>query len=101
LDASDNEVVLRRFDLDYAYGPCGGLSRRARWKRAEKMGLNPPEDVWGILSQLDEEADEAGEAVEVSEDVRRGKRRKFDVDSHSIFENVTARILEAEGRAPP
>ena len=29
-DASDNEVLLRQFDLDYTYGPCGGLSRKER-----------------------------------------------------------------------
>ena len=102
-DASDNEVLLRKFDLDYAFGPCGGLSRRARWKRAEKMGLHPPQHVWDILSQMDEEGEgeEKGEEDEPSEEMRRSRRRKFDVDSHSIFENVTARILEAEGRAPP
>ena len=105
-DASDNEVLLRQFDLDYTYGPCGGLSRRARWKRAEKMQLNPPQHVWDILSQMDEEEEEGergkrGEEGEASEEMRRGRRRRFDVDSHSIFENVTARILEAEGRAPP
>ena len=61
LDASDNEVLLRRFDLDYAYGPCGGLSRRARWLRAQKLGLSPPQEVWDILSQLGKE--EEGEKV--------------------------------------
>ena len=102
-DASDNEVLLRQFDLDYAFGPCGGLSRRARWLRAAKMGLSPPQDVWDVLSQLDADDDtDGGEADrEVSEEARKLKRRKFDVDSHSLFENVTARILEAEGRAPP
>ena len=110
-DASDNELLLRRFDLDYAYGPCGGLSRRERWQRAKQLGLDPPQSVLDILSQLGDDADAEGSSVVYDDDVstevvpedagRRRKRRKYDVDSHSIFENVTARILEAEGRVPP
>ena len=110
-EASDNEVLLRQFDLDYAYGPCGGLSRKARWQRAQQLRLNPPQHVWDILQQLHDDDDEAewdaerrqggGGGAQVDEGERRKKRRKYDIDSHSIFENVTARILEAEGRGPP
>ena len=110
-DASDNEVLLRKFDLDYSYGPCGGLSRKARWQRAQHMQLNPPQHIWDILQQIEDDDDEqpwdaerregGGGGAEVDEADRRKKRKKYDIDSHSLFENVTARILEAEGRGPP
>ena len=105
-DASDNEILLRKFDLDITYGPCGGLSRKARWQRAQQLQLDPPQHVWDILQQIDDDGDdeegrEGGGGVEVDESERRKKRKKYDIDSHSIFENVGARILEAEGRGPP
>ena len=37
------------------YGPCIGLSRSERWARAEKLGLDPPENVTlatGIANNL-------------------------------------------------
>mmetsp|Transcript_221 Transcript_221/g.575 ORF Transcript_221/g.575 Transcript_221/m.575 type:complete len:108 (+) Transcript_221:733-1056(+) len=37
--------VLRMFDLDEKFGPFVGVSRDRRWRRAEKFGLNPPEEV--------------------------------------------------------
>ncbi|CDH51335.1 predicted protein [Lichtheimia corymbifera JMRC:FSU:9682] len=42
---SQEEILLRKFDLDYKYGPCVGLTRMERWLRAEKLGLNPPKEV--------------------------------------------------------
>ncbi|KAF8909533.1 DNA polymerase delta, subunit 4-domain-containing protein [Mucidula mucida] len=45
--------ILREFDLTYDYGPCIGMSRMERWERADKMGLNPPQKVYGILQQHD------------------------------------------------
>ncbi|KAI7884802.1 hypothetical protein K492DRAFT_234551 [Lichtheimia hyalospora FSU 10163] len=42
---SNEEILLRKFDLDYKYGPCVGLTRMERWLRAEKLGLNPPKEV--------------------------------------------------------
>ncbi|KAF8909538.1 DNA polymerase delta, subunit 4-domain-containing protein [Mucidula mucida] len=47
--------ILREFDLTYDYGPCIGMSRMERWERADKMGLNPPQKVFGILLQHDTE----------------------------------------------
>ncbi|PCH36398.1 hypothetical protein WOLCODRAFT_140394, partial [Wolfiporia cocos MD-104 SS10] len=41
--------ILRSFDLSYEYGPCVGVSRLARWERAEALGLNPPAEVKEIL----------------------------------------------------
>ncbi|KIY63857.1 hypothetical protein CYLTODRAFT_493578 [Cylindrobasidium torrendii FP15055 ss-10] len=42
--------ILRVFDLTYKYGPCIGMSRLDRWKRADAMGLNPPREVYDILT---------------------------------------------------
>lgn len=36
------ETELKKFDMDATFGPCVGISRLKRWKRAEKYGLNPP-----------------------------------------------------------
>ncbi|KAI1372280.1 hypothetical protein F4677DRAFT_432946 [Hypoxylon crocopeplum] len=43
------ERVLRYWDVSSQYGPCVGISRVKRWKRAEKLGLNPPLEVLAIL----------------------------------------------------
>ncbi|KAH1134038.1 hypothetical protein GYH30_012450 [Glycine max] len=37
----ESEVALRQFDLNMAYGPCLGMTRLARWERAQRLGLNP------------------------------------------------------------
>eukprot|EP00123_Amoebidium_parasiticum_P000927 comp11869_c0_seq1/m.6506 comp11869_c0_seq1/g.6506 ORF comp11869_c0_seq1/g.6506 comp11869_c0_seq1/m.6506 type:complete len:115 (-) comp11869_c0_seq1:461-805(-) len=44
-------LVLRSFDLDMTFGPCVGVPRADRWKRAEKYGLNPPEEVMNIIKK--------------------------------------------------
>lgn len=45
------EEVLRQFDMNMAYGPCLGMSRLARWERAQKLGLNPPKEIESILKR--------------------------------------------------
>ncbi|KAI0181638.1 DNA polymerase delta, subunit 4-domain-containing protein [Hypoxylon sp. FL1284] len=47
------EKVLRYWDVSSHYGPCVGITRMKRWKRAEKLGLNPPLEVLAVL--LEEE----------------------------------------------
>ena len=42
-------TVLRNFDLTPKYGPCVGITRLDRYRRAEKMGLKPPVEVLQIL----------------------------------------------------
>jgi DNA polymerase delta subunit 4 len=42
-------TILRNFDLTPRYGPCVGISRLDRYRRAEKMGLKPPVEVLEIL----------------------------------------------------
>ncbi|KAM8924566.1 DNA polymerase delta subunit 4 [Pelodytes ibericus] len=40
---------LREFDLDWHFGPCSGITRLERWKRAKELGLCPPEIILEIL----------------------------------------------------
>ncbi|KAK6967937.1 DNA polymerase delta subunit 4 [Biomphalaria glabrata] len=42
-------TLLKSFDLTLEYGPCIGITRMERWKRAEKHGLNPPVIVKEII----------------------------------------------------
>jgi DNA polymerase delta subunit 4 len=42
-------TIMRNFDLSPRYGPCVGITRLDRYRRAEKMGLKPPIEVLQIL----------------------------------------------------
>jgi len=46
-----HEKVLKQWDTDNSYGPCIGITRTKRWKRASNLGLNPPIEVLSILLQ--------------------------------------------------
>ncbi|KAL1328235.1 uncharacterized protein LOC107481589 [Arachis duranensis] len=48
-DYSAGEAMLRQFDMNMAYGPCAGMTRTARWERAQKLGLNPPQEIEKLL----------------------------------------------------
>ncbi|XP_019438907.1 PREDICTED: DNA polymerase delta subunit 4-like [Lupinus angustifolius] len=43
------EEILMKFDMDMTYGPCVGMTRQERWKRAQNMGLNPPKEIESFL----------------------------------------------------
>ena len=49
-----HEKILRHFDLSSQYGPCIGLPRLKRWKRAEGLGLRPPIEVLAVLMREEE-----------------------------------------------
>jgi len=51
-DNDESEEMLRQFDMNMAYGPCLGMTRLARWERAQSLGLNPPKDVERILREV-------------------------------------------------
>ncbi|EEP79789.1 conserved hypothetical protein [Uncinocarpus reesii 1704] len=51
---SVNEKILRHFDLSNQYGPCIGIARIKRWRRAHRLDLHPPIEVLAVL--LKEEA---------------------------------------------
>ncbi|KKZ67187.1 hypothetical protein EMCG_07132 [[Emmonsia] crescens] len=50
-----HEKILRHFDLSNQYGPCIGIARIKRWRRAQMLNLNPPLEVLAVLLK-----DEAG-----------------------------------------
>lgn len=43
---------LKAFDLVSKYGPCVGISRLDRWKRAEKYGKQPPARIEELLTNV-------------------------------------------------
>ncbi|KAL7272902.1 hypothetical protein RUND412_004273 [Rhizina undulata] len=49
-----HEQILRHFDLSSQYGPCIGLLRLNRWKRAHALGLKPPIEVLKVILQITE-----------------------------------------------
>ncbi|RHZ45651.1 putative DNA polymerase delta subunit 4 [Aspergillus thermomutatus] len=48
-DLSLHEKILRHFDLSSQYGPCIGIARLKRWRRANMLKLNPPIEVLAVL----------------------------------------------------
>ncbi|MCJ1408179.1 hypothetical protein MMC19_002252 [Ptychographa xylographoides] len=52
-DLSMEEKILREFDLSYQFGPCIGIARSKRWKRADTLGLKPPIEVLAVLLKED------------------------------------------------
>ncbi|KAG8591076.1 hypothetical protein GDO81_000002 [Engystomops pustulosus] len=47
---------LIQFDLDWRFGPCTGITRLERWRRAEELGLTPPKNIRDILTAHHAEA---------------------------------------------
>ncbi|OCT45239.1 DNA polymerase delta subunit 4 [Cladophialophora carrionii] len=64
-----HEKILRHFDLSSQYGPCIGVPRLTRWRRANTLGLQPPIEVLAVL--LREE--EGGDAKEEMHYGRKGR----------------------------
>lgn len=62
-DMSTHEKILQHFDLSSQFGPCIGIPRERRWKRAKGLGMEPPIEVLAVL--MKEKKDEAGEAGNV------------------------------------
>lgn len=50
---SKEQKMLRRFDMNSRYGPAVGIPRLDRWNRAKKAGLNPPNDIYDLLTGRD------------------------------------------------
>ncbi|KAM0716957.1 hypothetical protein Q7P37_006809 [Cladosporium fusiforme] len=48
-DLTVHEKVLREWDVSGQYGPCIGIARLKRWKRANVLGLKPPIEVLAVL----------------------------------------------------
>ncbi|KAK4618080.1 DNA polymerase delta subunit 4 [Fulvia fulva] len=48
-DLTVHEKILREWDMSGQYGPCIGIARLKRWKRANMLGLKPPMEVLSVL----------------------------------------------------
>ncbi|KAJ4368274.1 hypothetical protein N0V83_006630 [Neocucurbitaria cava] len=48
-DLTVHEKILREFDMSAHYGPCTGIARIKRWKRAHRFDLDPPIEVLAVL----------------------------------------------------
>ncbi|KAF1943000.1 hypothetical protein EJ02DRAFT_344186 [Clathrospora elynae] len=61
-----HEKVLREFDMSGHYGPCVGISRLKRWKRAHRLHLDPPIEVLAVLLKEQDADDKDKLAVQRS-----------------------------------
>ncbi|KAH9881990.1 hypothetical protein J1614_001161 [Plenodomus biglobosus] len=53
-----HEKILREFDMSAHFGPCTGIARLKRWKRAQGLHLDPPLEVLAVLlKEQDQEGD--------------------------------------------
>ncbi|KAF5679091.1 DNA polymerase delta subunit 4 [Fusarium circinatum] len=66
-DVSLSEKVLRYFDVSSQYGPCIGMPRIKRWKRAERLGLNPPIEVLAVLLKEESKGNDKIETAHMDE----------------------------------
>ncbi|KAF5247929.1 hypothetical protein FANTH_6210 [Fusarium anthophilum] len=66
-DVSLSERVLRYFDVSSQYGPCIGMPRIKRWKRAERLGLNPPIEVLAVLLKEESKGNDKIETAHMDE----------------------------------
>ncbi|EMD69822.1 hypothetical protein GGP41_000008 [Bipolaris sorokiniana] len=64
---SVHDKVLREFDMSAHYGPCTGIARLKRWKRAQRLGLDPPVEVLAVL--LKEQEGSAGNRISVQRSI--------------------------------
>ncbi|KAF5641274.1 GTP-binding protein beta subunit [Fusarium tjaetaba] len=62
-----SEKVLRYFDVSSQYGPCIGMPRIKRWKRAERLGLNPPIEVLAVLLKEESKGNDKIERAHMDE----------------------------------
>ncbi|KAF2121474.1 DNA polymerase delta, subunit 4-domain-containing protein [Lophiotrema nucula] len=52
-----HEKILREWDMSGQYGPCTGIARLKRWKRAQRLDLDPPIEVLAVLLKEQEKND--------------------------------------------
>ncbi|CAA9964851.1 hypothetical protein CFE70_008109 [Pyrenophora teres f. teres 0-1] len=57
-DLSLHDKMLREFDMSAHYGPCTGIARLKRWKRAQRLNLDPPIEVLAVLLREQDAADD-------------------------------------------
>jgi len=62
-----HEKVLREWDMSGQYGPCIGIARLKRWKRANALGLKPPIEVLAVLLQEIDQGETKSQRAHVDE----------------------------------
>ncbi|QIW99716.1 hypothetical protein AMS68_005234 [Peltaster fructicola] len=66
-DLTVYEKVLREWDMSGQYGPCIGIARLKRWKRANVLGLHPPMEVLAVLLKQMDQGDVKSQRAHVDE----------------------------------
>ncbi|CAN9121487.1 unnamed protein product [Alternaria alternata] len=61
-----HDKILREFDMSAHYGPCTGIARLKRWKRAQRLDLDPPIEVLAVLLREQDASDKDRIAVQRS-----------------------------------
>ena len=49
------DLALEAFDKNTKYGPCVGIPRSQRWRRAQRLNLKPPTEVMAIIEASHDE----------------------------------------------
>ncbi|CBX93847.1 hypothetical protein IAQ61_003727 [Plenodomus lingam] len=77
-----HEKILREFDMSAHYGPCTGIARVKRWKRAQRLHLDPPLAVLAVLlKEQDKEGDSKDKLAYQRSIVDELLNSKTDVDA--------------------
>ncbi|KAF1964584.1 hypothetical protein BU23DRAFT_561781 [Bimuria novae-zelandiae CBS 107.79] len=63
------EKILRKFDMTGQFGPCVGIARLKRWKRAHRLGLEPPIEVLAVLLQEQDSKDKISVQRSIMDDI--------------------------------
>ena len=59
LSWEDAEKRLREWDMNSRFGPCMSVTRLARWERAKKLEMDPPEFIHNVLKAFPELKDKS------------------------------------------
>lgn len=91
-----SEKVLRHFDVSSQYGPCTGITRINRWKRAYRLGLNPSMEVLKVLVDVEQLSGkvEPGKKAVGGEGVSAEAGRKRDERTAFIDEELSSRTAQ-------
>lgn len=57
---------LVQFDLNIKYGPALHITRLKRWERAARFGLQPPQSIGDILTEISKQEDGGGDELMMS-----------------------------------
>ncbi|KAI3647385.1 hypothetical protein MP228_007606 [Amoeboaphelidium protococcarum] len=72
-ELQDALQILRKFDIDYTYGPNVGLSRKERWSRAQRLGMYPDERIKSLIQQYDNDMFMEEDRVKIREPLWYGE----------------------------